>query len=447
MVSSPGSLGEMMQKALKMGVGEMSRQTCAGFPFLRASTNTAVSGWSHPQVSSQRHVLHDFTAAGLTTNPQCSVFQQYPALRLLLDPVQWPPIGQRAHMWTAVQNTLADSTPPSCVTAVETEVDQQSLDLSTLDSNKILAEVKQNGFEKQDDVLAESGEAGFSSQWSVEVDEAAVDLPVSEKKRARRSRRQNAQSSQILELWERLRAQKLLSVNKELQHGQRSALRAWAAECKRARAEVAHQREIDIVASHMAEDQYKLEKRLESASAKLALKISRLESQVQCSEKELQARRLLALSPSGRRWRLQRVILKLWAAGCAESKRIGVSQKLRNSAKRRASRTSLPVFPPPLPSIVEATEAIESSSDSELQNYLVTGSPRASATSAVISEGHEICGCNQSWGCMHHQTYSKGVLLLHREKSKLVARGPPGLSLGVEAPLRDSHHFRAVPHR
>lgn len=443
MASSPASLGEMMQKALKMGVGEMSRQTCAGFPFLRAGTNTAVTGWPQPQVSSQRHVPHDFAAAGLATDTQCTVFQQYPALRLLLDPVQWPPIGQRAHAWTDVQKTLVDTTFSPRIDAVGTEVAQDSLGLSMFKNKKRLAEV---GFEKQDNFVAEgfaNVEAEFSSQWQVEMDEAAEDSSIVEKKRARRLRRQNAQSSQIMELRERLRAQKLLSMKTELQHGQRSALRAWAAECKRARAAIAHQRELDSVTSQMTANQCKFEERLESASAKLARKITRLESQVRCSKEELQERRLLALSPNGRKWRLQRVILKLWVAGCAESKRLGASPQPRNSKGRRVSRTSPPTFPPPLPSIMEVSEATEHSSDGDWQSSL-----RGSETAAVVSKPIEAppgLWLDQDWGCVHQQTYSKGVLLLHRERAQLIAKGPPGLPPRVGGELRDCHQFKAVP--
>lgn len=436
----PASLGEMMQKALKMGVGEMSRQTCAGFPFLCAGTNTAVAGWPQPQVSSQRHVPHDFASAGLATNPQCSVFQQYPALQLLLDPVQWPPIGQRAHMWTAVQKTLADTTLSRRVGAMETKAEQESLGLFMFKHEKSLAEVS---FEKQYHFLAEgfdNVEAQSSSQWPVAMDEAAEGSSVVEKKRARHSRKQSVQSTQIMELRARLRAQKLLSVKAESQHEQRSALRAWAAECKRARAAIAHQRELDSVTSQMGADQYQLEERLESASAKLALKITRLERQVRCSKKELQERRLLALSPSGRRWRLQRVALQLWLAGCAESKRLGVGQQPRNSTRRRASRTSPPGLSPPLPSIMEVSESAENSSVGDRQS-----SPRDSETGSVVSEGRGNCGCDQTWGCMHHQTYSKGVLLLHREMAQLIAQGPPGLSPRVGVEVRDCHQFKAVP--
>jgi len=440
MVSPPASLGEMMQKALKMGVGEMSRQTCAGFPFLRASTNTAVTGWPQPQVSSQRHVPHDFSVAGLSTNPQCSVFQQYPALQLLLDPVQWPPIGQRAHMWTAVQKTLTDTTLAGRVDQMETSAEQESLGLSMSKHENILAHV---GFEKEDRFFAEgftNVEAPSSSQRPVEIDEAADGSSVVEKKRARRSRKQSAQSSQITELRERLRAQKLLSVKAELQHEQRSALRAWAAECKRARDAIAHQRELDGVAFQMAADQRNFEERLESASAKLALKISRLERQVRCSKTELQERRLLALSPSGRRWRLQRVALRLWVAGCAESKRLGVGQQPRNSTRRRGSKTSPPGLPPPLPSIMEVSESAENSSDGDRQS-----SPRDTEAGAAVSKGCGNCGCDQTWGCMHRQTYSKGVLLLHREMAQLIAQGPPGLSPRVGAEPVDRYQFKAAP--
>lgn len=447
MVSSPAGIGEMMHKALTVAVGGI------GVPFLRASTTTAVVGWPHPQMSSHRHVPHEFAASGLATSPQCSVFQQYPALQLLLDPVQWPPIGHRAHMLEAVQNTSVDTTRPSCGDSLTTAGEQRGPRISMVHGNKTCAKdqiLNQKGSEEQNSLLAESLTSvvtRLSSQLPSEVDEATVGSSVAEKRRVKRSRRHNAQSSQILELRQRLRAQKLLSVKAELQHGQRSALRAWAAECKRARAAVAHRNELDMVTSHMVDDSRELEERLESASTKFALQISRLESVVQCSQKELQERRLLVLSPWGRRWRLQRVALQFWAAACAQSKKSGLSQEPRNGTKKRRSRTPLPMFAPPLPFTAEVAK---SSLDGERQIGLVTGSPTASATGPEFPPGLDICGCDRTWGCMHQQTYSKGVMLLHKGMAQQVARGPPGLSLGAggepRGEQRDAHQFKLIPY-
>lgn len=450
MVSSPAGIGEMMHKVLTVAVGEVSRQSCIGVPCLRASTTAAVAGWPHPQMSSQPHAPHEFGAPGLAANPQCSVFQQYPALQLLLDPVQWPPIGHRAHVLTAVRKMFVDAPRSDRGGALQTAAEKHGLRISTVDSNKILSEISNfnhTGLEKQNNALGvdvaenlTSVATGSSSELLAETSDPCA--ATAEKKKAKRSRRHSAQSSQIAELRQRLHAQKLLSVKSEMQHGQRSALRAWAAECKRAVAAVAHKNELENLTSHAVVDQQKLEEKLEFASTKFAHQISRLESVVQCSRKELRERRLFALSPCGRRWRLQRVALQLWTAACSQGKSNSMHQQHCEQTKTRRSMTPVLTSAPPLPSIAEVAEC---SSDSERQIDLVTGSIEASATDPDVSTRIDMCDCDRTWGCIHHKMYSKGVLLLQRQVAQQLAQGPPGLFLGNGGALRDAHHFKVVP--
>jgi len=368
-----------MQKALKVGVGEMSRQSLIGFPMLRM--NTAVGGWPYPQLPSQRLVSNDCATAGLCTSAQSSIFQQYPALRLLLDPVQWPPIGHRLHFLSAVQKS--DAAHSNCVGTFEAEFECSDLESTTSKcSNISISEMKQTGLEE------------VARQLPADTDRtAAVGSSTAEKKQAKPLQRHKAQSNQVMELRDKLKAQKLLMIKAELRHSQHSALRAWAVESKRARAEAAHKMELARVASDGVADQRELEKKLESSSAKFVLKMSRLTKSVQLSKEQLHERRLWLLSPCGRRWRMQRIILQMWVAGCAKIRKSGVYQHSPDS-KRKRSGMSRTACPPPMPSI---KETVESSSDT------------------------------RAWGCMHHQTYSKGLLLLHREFAHRVGQGPPGL--------------------
>jgi len=396
-----------MQKALKVGVGEMSRQSLIGFPMLRM--NTAVGGWPYPQLPSQRLVTNDSATAGLSTSAQSSIFQQYPALRLLLDPVQWPPIGHRLHWLSSVQKS--DTAHPNCVWTPEAEFESSDLQSTTSECNNIsISEVKQS-LEK------------VARQLPVHTERTAVGSLIAEKKRAKPLQRSGAQSSQVTELRDKLKAQKLLMIKTELRHSQHSALRAWAVESKRARAEAAHKTELARVTSHGVADQRELEKRLESCSAKFVLKMSRLTKSLQLSKEQLHERRLWLLSPCGRRWRMQRIILQMWVAGCAKIRKTGVHHNSSDS-KRKRSGTSRPACPPPMPSIKETAE---SSSDTDRLSACVLGSPKANSTSEPASCGLGVGGCDRAWGCMHHQTYSKGLLLLHREFAQRVAQGPPGL--------------------
>lgn len=397
-----------MQKALKVGVGEMSRQSLIGFPSLRCGINTAVGGSPYPLLPSQRLVTNDSATAGLSAHAKSSIFQQYPALRLLLDPVQWPPISHRAHIMSAVQQTV-DTTHSKLL---KSEFESTDLENATTNSSNILIPgIQQTVSDKEASEILSSSSNEVSSQLTVGTAVASS----ADKKRARRLRRQTVQATKITELNNKLRAQKLLLIKSDLRHSQQTALRAWAAECKRARAEIAHKTELDRLA---LETRAKLERSVQS----------KLERSVQLSKDQLHERRLWLLSPCGRKWRMQRIILQMWAAGCAGVRLTGTS---RVCLKKQRSGNLRPASPP-LPTIVEATDLL---SHSDGLNDCTWNTPSSEGAEAGIS-----------WGCMHSQTYSKGLLLLHRGLAQKVAEGPPGLSL-ITAEPRDRCQFTAVSHR
>lgn len=413
---SPASVGDVFQKFLKSTVGEFSRQSASGFPFLRASSSALNPRSSRRQRPVPQQNIQEL-GAPIYFSSHSSVLHNYPALKLLLDPVQWPPLGHRACQMEEVsyeghavdRETRCSKNDPQL--SVPCNVDE----LTAMSRGEVSsAELNQTS--------SKSGKKVF------------------------------AQAKQVADLRRKLKAQKILAVSRELQHSQRAAIRAWAAECKRARQQHLHEQQLDAVKSKMRTQEHKLQKKLKSLSVDCSTSLARSGFSTQCSPVELHERRLMSLSPCGRRWRMQRLALHYWAAACKQGPEAAFRKGVQQQVQQERN--------PQLPSISELHEDADTHRPEALKEdgiqevsadprspQLVVSVPPSSDSQAFENHscGSKSCISDHGWGCLEHKVYSREVLLLHKELACRIARGPPGLA-SVALP-QTSTKFKVVPKR